>query len=79
MSSKSGFDGLSTGSLAARAVAKMKRFNYFSDHAVASRLLAAKDINPQAAAIHTSMADQYDQLASLADGGEAPPITNSVA
>lgn len=77
MSSKFWFDGLSTSSLTTRLAAKMTRFNYFSDHAVASRLLAAKDIDPQAAAIHRSIADQYDQLASLTDGGEAPPIANS--
>ena len=55
--------------LAARAMAKMVRFNYFADRAVASRLLAAKDFNPQAAAIHRSIADEYDRLASLADDG----------
>ena len=58
---------LSARTLAARALAKMKRFNHFSNLAVASRLLALKDKNPLAAVIHRSIADKYDQLASLAD------------
>ena len=58
---------LSARTLAARALAKMKRFNHFSNLAVASRLLASKDKNPLAAVIHRSIADEYDQLASLAD------------
>ena len=58
---------LSARTLAAQALAKIKRFNHFSNLAVASRLLASKDINPLAAVIHRSIADDYDQLASLAD------------
>ena len=65
--------------LARRALAKMKRFNHFSDLAVASRLLAAKDKNPLASVIHRSIADDYDQLASLADDNVLPILAVTAA
>ena len=72
MSDETNSKAFLTRNLAALALAKMKRFNHFSDLAVASRLLAAKDKNPLASVIHRSIADEYDQLASLADDNVLP-------